>query len=139
MGLGSRVIMSHTFGGLGKAKGVGFRVYQDLSRQNFCQHHLIVATHKWGFPKIKGTFLGVPIMRAIVFWGLYWGPLILGNYQIEDPQCGPPSRRRGPQFLETSMAQPHEHLWATGPRVSSASSPLTNMLSYLGTIPGCYF
>ena len=30
----------------------------------------------WGFPKIRGTFLGVPIIRSIVFWGLYWGPLI---------------------------------------------------------------
>ena len=37
---------------------------------------------KWGFPKIRGTFLGFPIIRTIVFWGLYWGPLILGNYQI---------------------------------------------------------
>ena len=25
----------------------------------------------WGFPKIRGTFLGVPIIRTIVFWGLY--------------------------------------------------------------------
>ena len=30
----------------------------------------------WGFPKIRGTFLGVPIIRTIVYWGLYWGPLI---------------------------------------------------------------
>ena len=37
---------------------------------------------KWGFPKIMGTILGVPIIRIIVFWGLYWGSLILGNYQI---------------------------------------------------------
>ena len=29
-----------------------------------------------------GTFLGVPIIRTIVFWGLYWGPLVLGNYHI---------------------------------------------------------
>ena len=34
------------------------------------------------FPKIRGTLLGVPIIRTIVFWGLYWGPLILGNYHI---------------------------------------------------------
>ena len=34
----------------------------------------------WGFPKIRGTILGVPITRTIVFWGLHWGPLILGNY-----------------------------------------------------------
>ena len=26
-----------------------------------------------------GTF---PIIRVIVFWGLYWGPPVLGNYQI---------------------------------------------------------
>ena len=24
----------------------------------------------WGFPKIRGTILGVPIIRTIVFWGL---------------------------------------------------------------------
>ena len=36
----------------------------------------------WGFPKIRGTLLGVPIIRTIVVWGLYWGPLILGNYYI---------------------------------------------------------
>ena len=36
----------------------------------------------WGFPKIMGTFLGVPIIRIIVYWGLYWGPLILGNYHM---------------------------------------------------------
>ena len=34
------------------------------------------------FPKIRGTFLGVPIIRITVFWGLYWGPPILGNYHI---------------------------------------------------------
>ena len=36
----------------------------------------------WGFPKIRGTFLGVPIIRTIVFWGPYWGPPILGNYHV---------------------------------------------------------
>ena len=36
----------------------------------------------WEFPKIGGTLLGVPIIRTIVFWGLYWGPLILGNYHM---------------------------------------------------------
>ena len=36
----------------------------------------------WGFPQIRGTSLGVPIIRIIVFWGLYWGPPILGNYHM---------------------------------------------------------
>ena len=35
-----------------------------------------------GFLKIKGTILGVLIIRIIVFGGLYWGPLVWGNYQI---------------------------------------------------------
>ena len=29
-----------------------------------------------GFPKIRGTFLGVPIIRTLVYRGLYWGPPI---------------------------------------------------------------
>ena len=35
-------------------------------------------------PKIRGTFLGVPIIRIILFWGLYWGPPILGNCHIRN-------------------------------------------------------
>ena len=31
---------------------------------------------------MRGTFLGVPMLRIIVFWGLYWGPLIWGKYHI---------------------------------------------------------
>ena len=37
----------------------------------------------WGFPKIRGTFLGVPMIRILVFWGLRWGPLVLGNYHVD--------------------------------------------------------
>ena len=33
------------------------------------------------FPKLRGSILGVPIKRTLVFWGLCWGSLILGNYQ----------------------------------------------------------
>ena len=29
-----------------------------------------------GFPKIRGTLLGVPIIRVIVFSDLHWGPPI---------------------------------------------------------------
>ena len=36
-----------------------------------------------GFPKLGVPFLGVSIIRrVIVYLGLYWGPLILGNYHI---------------------------------------------------------
>ena len=30
-----------------------------------------------GFPKLGVPFWGLPIIRTIVFWGLYWGPPIL--------------------------------------------------------------
>ena len=36
----------------------------------------------WLFPKIRGTFLGVPTIRTKVFWGLRWGPSIYGNYHV---------------------------------------------------------
>ena len=35
-----------------------------------------------GFPKLGVPFWGVPIVRTIVFWGLYWGPPILGNCHV---------------------------------------------------------
>ena len=35
-----------------------------------------------GFPQIRGTFLGVPIGRIIIFWDLHWGPPLLGNCHI---------------------------------------------------------
>ena len=34
------------------------------------------------FPEIMGTILGVSIIRIIVFWGLYKGPLILRKYHF---------------------------------------------------------
>ena len=36
----------------------------------------------WGFPKIRGTLLRVLIIWIIVFWGLYWGLPIKGNYHV---------------------------------------------------------
>ena len=30
----------------------------------------------WGFPIIRGTIMGVLIIRTVVFGGLYWGPPI---------------------------------------------------------------
>ena len=51
-------------------------------RINLGEDRLRGGRTKWGFPKIRGTIMGVPIIRIIVYWGLYWGTLILGNYQI---------------------------------------------------------
>ena len=43
---------------------------------------MFVYVYMGGFPKIEDTILGVPIIRTIVFWGVHWGSLILGNYHI---------------------------------------------------------
>ena len=67
----------------------------------------------WGFPKIRGTFLGVPIIRIIIFWGLYWGPSILGNYHLTKirpttvsswnlKHCNPQALRPEPEILRNS-------------------------------------
>ena len=56
-------------------RGVGFGV-QGLGLDPFW-----AGSTKYIFPKIRGTFLGVPKIRIVVFWGLYWVPFILGNYR----------------------------------------------------------
>ena len=53
--------------GKGLKEGFGFRIWP------WCI---------WGFPEMKGTFLGVPIIRTVIFWGLYWGSPIWGNYHM---------------------------------------------------------
>ena len=37
-----------------------------------------------GVSQNRGTFLGVPIIRSIIFWGLYWGTPILGNNHLDN-------------------------------------------------------
>ena len=34
------------------------------------------------FPKLGVPFWGVPAIRTVVFWGLNWGPPILGKYRM---------------------------------------------------------
>ena len=36
----------------------------------------------WGFLKTRGNFLGILIIRTVVYWGVYRGTLILGNYHL---------------------------------------------------------
>ena len=43
----------------------------------FLQVNACIYIYIWGFPKIRGTFLGIPIIRIIVYLGLYWGPLYI--------------------------------------------------------------
>ena len=32
--------------------------------------------------RIRGAFWAVPLLRVVVSWALYWGLLMLGNYQV---------------------------------------------------------
>ena len=51
-------------------------------------------------PEIKGAIMGVPIMRIVVFWGLYFpGSAILGNYH----DC-----QRNTTLLDVTLA-PSQH------------------------------
>ena len=47
----------------------------------------------WEFPKSRGTCFGVPIIRGIVYWDLYWGPPIYGNYHVSNPLNPEPTAR----------------------------------------------
>ena len=60
----------------GVARG-SFSAHSDNSNSN--QILVPLQTPIWGFPKISGTLLGVPIIRTIVYWGLYWGSPYLGK------------------------------------------------------------
>ena len=49
------------------------------------ENQMETAMEAWddiGFSQNLGYHFGGPIIRTIVYWGLYWGPPILGNYHI---------------------------------------------------------
>ena len=53
-----------------------FRLAQGMCGHTVAWIRILCPTHG-AFPK-----LGVPTIRIIVYWGLYWGLLILGNYHM---------------------------------------------------------
>ena len=61
-----------------EAKGMGFGVLFSDSKGSSREARESFA----GFPKFRVPFLGLPIIRTIVFWGVYWGPLIFGKYHL---------------------------------------------------------
>ena len=44
----------------------------------------------WRFPEFRGAILEVPIIRIILFWGLYWG-LLYKETTIPSLRPGDPS------------------------------------------------
>ena len=61
-----------------------------------------------GVSQNRGYPFGVPIMRLVIFWGQYWGPLILGNYQVI-PSIGHPTQRRVSQGRRHPVNQSGVH------------------------------
>ena len=71
-----RVLRNMTSGDEGAAR------FDDANQQGDRARPGLGHQAKWEFPKIWSTFLRVPIIRTILYWGLYWGPPIEGNYQV---------------------------------------------------------
>ena len=57
-----------------RLKVSGFGIWEGSEVQGV-QTARCSACSKRGFPKIRGTFLGVGIIRILLFKVLYWGPL----------------------------------------------------------------
>ena len=66
-----------------------------------------------------GTILGVPIIRITLFWGLYWGPLILGNYHIIPGQGSSSGTRFG--SIQNYKRGPYIHPYWQGEPLSHRS------------------
>ena len=80
-------------------------------------------------------------MRIIVFWGLYWGPLILGNYHIDSSKnLGCPIYRpnvvqfayQAPQKGPTIFVNPHRGLVQSYPNRIFRR----NLHEFLGVVKG---
>ena len=56
-----------------------FLTFLDYQRAKLFGYRIFSLASIWEFPKISGAFLGVPIIRITVFWGLYWASRHSGN------------------------------------------------------------
>ena len=74
--------------------------------------------------------MGVPIIRIIVFWGLYLGPVILGNYQIPRPGPKGPSTQHLTSYTQTlrNIAS-HEPSSAPKPYINFGLDSLKGIIS----------
>ena len=70
-------------------------------------HHTVVTCCDLygGFQKNRGTIFGIPRIRNTIFWGLYWGLPIYGNYPITLN----PGLRAWPDFGASSWREREVH------------------------------
>ena len=62
-----------------------------IPKAHICKLAAVDGGYLGAFPKAGVPILGVPIIRTVVFLGLYWGPPILRNYHLA-PLGTPPNR-----------------------------------------------
>ena len=55
---------------------------KELQRTGSCEHRVARMSFGGivGFANMRGTLFGVPIIGTVEFCGLFWGPVIWGNY-----------------------------------------------------------
>ena len=83
-----------------------------------------------GVSQIRGTLLGDPIIRIIVYWGLYRGPPILGNYHIRSGQgLGLGVKHSAPNALYIYIYVYPEPLYPGPSTVSPSTLSNTHLLS----------
>ena len=84
----------------------------------------------WGFPKIRGAFLGVPMTRTIGYLGLDWGPYLGKLPYLQTPK---PCRRQ-----TNSKTTPKFHaseMWRNGNSTPSQLTPPAMLIKR----PFCFF
>ena len=56
-----------------------------------------------GFPKLRGTFLGVPVIRIIVYWGLWWGRVANPRSKAQTPKPIPTGSPIRPKKIRRTL------------------------------------
>ena len=90
-------------------EGLGVKSRTSLFRP---RQHILLA---WGVPKIRDTILGALIIGVLVFWGLYWGTPILGNYHF--------SPKQAPTKASSKVSEKKAHLGLAQAAVEAVETP----------------
>ena len=94
-------------------------------------------TNIWGFPKIRGTILRVPILKILKSWGPYWGLPILGNYHIRmrvrsgSSELEPRGRMK---FVESLRVREHAAGHSANQRIEEHVNNLAGWLRDCGSL-----
>ena len=77
-----------------------------------------------------GTILGVPVIRIIVFWSLYWGPLIFGRLPYSGLETSPAFHCRSKLTMRFQV----RGSWGLGFRLEGSVEEMMRKLAALGSL-----